>query len=175
MTEDDLIDGVLEREQGFADHPNDRGGPTKFGITAQTLGLWRKLGRQATRAEVLALGTEEARAIYRARYIHDPGFDAIAYPPLRAQVIDDGVLSGPHEAIQTLQEVLGVPADGVFGPRTRAFLATKDQAVVHVRYLKARLERYAVIVRDNRSQGDFIHGWVLRALAFIDDNGRPCA
>ena len=30
---DRLIEGVLEREGGFVDHPADRGGPTCFGIT----------------------------------------------------------------------------------------------------------------------------------------------
>lgn len=175
MTEDAIIADVLEREQGFADHPSDRGGPTKFGITATTLGAWRKFGRPATRAEVQALDLPEARAIYRHLFIEAPGFDAIAYPPLRAQVIDDGVLSGPYEATQTLQEVLGVPADGVFGPRTRAALSAHDPVGVHVRFLKARLMRYATIVHDRRSQGDFIKGWVSRALGFLDDTGRPRA
>lgn len=176
MTEAEIIDGVLDREQGFADHANDRGGPTNHGITAKTLGAWRKLGRQATREEVRALKADEARTIYHHMFITGPGFDAISYPPLRVQVIDDGVMSGPYEATQTLQEVLGLPADGIFGPRTRAKLALADPiANVHVKYLKARILRYARIVRDNRSQGDWIHGWCIRALSFLGDDGRPRA
>ena len=56
MTDDAILEGVLVREGGFADHPADRGGATRYGITAATLGSWRKLGRQATREEVRALG-----------------------------------------------------------------------------------------------------------------------
>lgn len=175
MTDAEIIDGVVDREQGFSDHPSDRGGPTKYGITAKTLGAWRKLGRQATRAEVLALDLSEAKDIYRHVYITAPGFDVITFGPLRAQVIDDGVLSGTHAATVTLQEALGVTADGVLGGRTRAALVASDPIVVHVRVLKGRLMRYATIVHRDRTQGDFIRGWVTRALGFLGDDGRPCA
>jgi glycosyl hydrolase family 108 len=30
---DSLIDGLIDREGGFVDHPADKGGPTCFGIT----------------------------------------------------------------------------------------------------------------------------------------------
>lgn len=175
MTEDAIIDGVLSREKGFVHHKSDRGGPTNHGITAKTLGAWRKLGRLATVEEVRTLSAEEARAIYRQIYIVAPGFDTIADAPLRAQVIDDGVLSGPLEATKTLQKALGLRVDGAFGVRTRAALAAADPVAIHVRVLKDRLLRYATIVRDNRSQGDFILGWVSRALDFLDDHGRPRA
>lgn len=175
MTDAAIIDGVIEREAGFSEHPSDRGSFTKYGITAKTLGAWRKLGRQATRGEVLALDLSEAKDIYRHVYITAPGFDAITFGPLRAQVIDDGVLSGVHAATVTLQEALGVAADGVLGERTRAALASCDPVVVHVRVMKGRLMRYASIVRKDRTQGDFIRGWVKRALGFLGDDGRPCA
>jgi lysozyme family protein len=35
MTTDDVIAGVIAREGGFVDNPLDRGGPTKYGITAR--------------------------------------------------------------------------------------------------------------------------------------------
>ena len=64
-TIEQILDDILRREGGYVNHPADRGGPTNFGITAQTLGSWRKLGRPATAAEVQALTEPEARAIYR--------------------------------------------------------------------------------------------------------------
>ena len=33
MTIDQLIDDVIAREGGYSDHPADRGGPTRWGIT----------------------------------------------------------------------------------------------------------------------------------------------
>lgn len=175
MTEAEIIADVINREGGYVDHPSDRGGATKFGITASTLGAWRTLGRPATRAEVQALELPEAQAIYRQQYILGPGFDAILDPVLRATVVDDGILSGPATAIQTLQRALGVAVDGVLGPRTRAAISATDPVVLHVRVVKARLIRYAQIVKRDRSQGDFIEGWVRRALEFLDDRGGPRA
>ena len=33
MDVDELIDALIDREGGYANHPSDRGGPTNFGIT----------------------------------------------------------------------------------------------------------------------------------------------
>jgi lysozyme family protein len=102
-----IIDDIIRREGGFVNHPNDRGGPTKYGITAKTLGSWRQLGRVATRSEVAALIKAEAREIYRQRYIVAPGFDAITHAALQALLVDAGVHSGPRRAVRWLQEALG--------------------------------------------------------------------
>lgn len=128
MTESTVIDGILRREGGWRNEAVRPDGsidpPTYRGITAKTLGAWRRLGRQATRAELLAMPESETRAIYRHMYIEEPGFvsDTIPYEPLRVQLIDYGVNSGPALAIRWLQRVLGVEADGALGPRTYAAL-----------------------------------------------------
>ena len=103
MTVDQIIDGILEREGGYDDHPSDKGGPTNMGVTAVVLGEWRHLGRAATREEVKNLQPAEARAICRARYIAGPGFERIPFEPLRAQLCDFGYNSGPARAIRWLQ------------------------------------------------------------------------
>jgi lysozyme family protein len=169
MTEDDILAGILEREGGYTDHPQDRGGPTHFGVTASTLGEARKLGRPATREEVHALTREEALAIYKRRYVDNPGFTeaAIPYAPLRAQVIDHGVLSGPMTAVQDLQQVLGVDVDGIFGRRTKEALQRANLPAVHVALVKARTMRLVRLVQQRPSQLVFLAGWVQRALGFL--------
>jgi len=104
---DTILDEIIRREGGYVNHPSDRGGPTNFGITAQTLGAWRKLGRPATAAEVQALTETEARAIYRHQYITGPGLDVITHPGLLHLLVDAGVHSGPKQAVQWLQSALG--------------------------------------------------------------------
>lgn len=166
MTIDEVIDGVLHREGGFVNDAADKGGATNYGITAATLGLHRQLGRPATVEEVKAMTVAEARDIYRQRYVVAPGFETLpawAIPIL----VDDAVLSGPKAAVTTLQQVLGVPADGVLGPKTRQALAVKDPQAFVRDFAKARVLRFARIVQGNPAQARFIVGWCARALSFL--------
>src|SRR5688500_15627468 len=57
---------VLGHEGGFLHHPLDPGGPTKFGITLETLARARKAAVDAE--DVRTLDRAEAGAIYRALY-----------------------------------------------------------------------------------------------------------
>lgn len=36
MTKDEIFAAILSREGGYVDHPDDRGGPTHWGITLTT-------------------------------------------------------------------------------------------------------------------------------------------
>lgn len=121
MTEADIIAAVLVREGGFVNNPADKGGPTKYGITAKTLGAWRKLKRDATAEEVAAIDMGEAGAIYIGWYIDRPGFTVANIPNerLRVHLIDFGINSGPARAIRWFQRCIGVPASGVLDQSTR--------------------------------------------------------
>jgi lysozyme family protein len=167
MTIDDVISDVLKREGGFVNDPADKGSATNMGITAATLGAYRKLGRSATAAEVQALGEPEARAIYLQRYVLEPGFDELPEWAIPL-VVDDAVLSGPKVAIQTLQRAIGgVADDGVLGPATVKALASKDPAAMTRELVKARALRFARIVETNPTQAKFIRGWLTRAFQFL--------
>lgn len=125
MTEREILDATIRREGGFVNDPADKGGPTKYGITAKTLGAWRRLGRDATAAEVEALELHEAHAIYRDWYVETPGFVPAKVPSeaLRVLLIDFGINSGPERAVRWLQRVLGLTPTGRLDFGTRAALA----------------------------------------------------
>lgn len=165
---DDILDDVLRREGGYVNHPADRGGPTKFGITAATLGDWRRLGRVATAQEVSALTSEEARRIYWQRYITDPGFEGVTHEPLLALLIDAGVHSGPKRAVEWLQTALGVTPDGILGPRTRAALAQADPVVLYHRVLATRLRFLGRLITNDRRQAAFAAGWMNRVADWVE-------
>src|SRR5829696_7919968 len=102
MDVDELIDGLLEREGGYVNHPADRGGPTCFGITEAVA---RAHGyRDAMRS----LPRDEAAAIYKRLYWHRPRFDAVAErsPRLAPELFDTGVNMGPAVAATFLQRAL---------------------------------------------------------------------
>lgn len=166
-----ILDDILRREGGYVHHPVDRGGPTKFGITGQTLGAWRKLGRAATAPEVATLSEAEARAIYRHDYVTAPGFEAIRHRALLELVVDAGVHSGPRRAVQWLQSALGVAADGVIGTKTRAVLAATDADVLYGKVLGARLRHLGRLITEDPKQAVFAAGWMNRLAEFVEGRG----
>jgi len=165
---DAILDEVLRREGGYVNHPADRGVPTKFGITAKTLGDWRRLGRAATSQEVAALTSEEARCIYRQRYVTDPGFEAITHEPLLAVLVDAGVHSGPKRAVEWLQTALGVSADGVLGPRTRTALQQADPVALYRLVFAARLRFLGRLITNDWRQAAFAAGWMARMAEWVE-------
>ena len=166
MTIDAIIDGVLEREGGFSDRLQDRGGPTNRGITAVTLGQWRKLGRPATREEVRTLTEAEAWEIYLHEYVIAPRFDRLP-ADLRPLMVDFGVHSGPARATKALQRALGVVADGVIGPKTMAALIKANWRELYRAVLKERGELLAALMQQDPSQRVFAAGWMRRLMEFV--------
>lgn len=154
-TFDHALAVVLGHEGGYVDHPADPGGATKFGITLPTLSLWR--GKTVTKAEVRALGRDEASAIYRARY-----WDTVRGDDLPAgldlALFDFAVNSGPSRAISTLQEILDVPADGRMGPVTIAALGTRGAEALVAELCARRL----AFLRRLTTFPVFGKGWIRR-------------
>ncbi|SFL93699.1 glycoside hydrolase family 108 protein [Nitrosomonas communis] len=163
-----IIDDIIRREGNFINHPNDRGGPTKYGITAKTLGGWLHLGRLATSEEVAVLTEAEAREIYRHQYIVEPGFDAITHPALQALLVDSGVHSDPRTAVHWLQTALSVVADGVIGPKTLAAIAATDQNKLYRKVLAARVRHLGRLITNDPKQSVFAAGWMNRMAEFVE-------
>jgi lysozyme family protein len=147
MTDEQILDGILAREGGFVNHPLDAGKATNFGITTATLADWR--GKPVTADDVRDMQVEEARAIYRARYVRP--FDRLELPPeLKAQVVDIAVNSGVTTA--------------------RGLLSRAQQQTsrpVPVALVIERLRFYARLVKGKPSQVVFLEGWFNRAVSFL--------
>src|SRR5215510_7555926 len=102
MEVDELIEELIEREGGYVDHPADRGGPTRFGITEAVA---RAHGYAAEMAD---LPRDEAAAIYRRLYWLRPKFDQVAKrsPRIAGELFDTGANMGPSVAATFLQRAL---------------------------------------------------------------------
>lgn len=178
MTLAERLDELVRVEGDFVDHPADRGGPTRYGITLATLSAWR--GSQATREDVRELSEEEARAIYTARYWLDPRFDEVAKVSSRIadELLDTGVNMHPKTAAEFLQRALNALAgwptalypdlveDGAIGTYTLAALRAQLRRrpnggeVVVLRVLNAlQGARYVAISEGRKSQRAFVFGW----------------
>lgn len=123
MTEADLIGGILNREGGWRDErPRLNAAPdpaTNKGVTFPTLKAWRHNRGlpEPTLDDLRALSDDEAADIYREEYVRHPGFtpENVPFEPLRVQLIDFGVNSGPERAIRWLQRVLRFAPQDVTG------------------------------------------------------------
>jgi hypothetical protein len=164
-----MIEALIAREGGYVNHPADRGGPTNYGITRQTLAAWR--GRPVTTDEVKCLTRSEAAEIYRASYYFGPGIDSLP-AAIQAHVLDIAVNSGPRTSIRLLQRALnrcgaGIKEDGVLGPATRAAAAASPGAIINRELVAVRLRFYDDIVARDPRQRAFIDGWRKRANVFL--------
>ncbi len=120
----DIASDIVRREGGFVDDPQDPGGATKYGVTLATM---RRLGLDLTRdgkvdrADLKALSTAQAEAIFVEHYFRKPGLGELP-AALQASVFDMYVNSGAN-AVRILQRLLsrmGFPLkdDGLIGPKT---------------------------------------------------------
>lgn len=146
MTDQQILDGILKREGGYSDFPQDKGGCTNMGITIRTLKEWRN--REVTCDDVRRLTREEACDIYRARYLKP--FDGVP-EDLKAHVVDIAVNSG----VQTARRLLATA-------QTNATARSVNNQLVY-----ERLMHYAKIVQADKSQAVFLTGWMRRAFEFV--------
>lgn len=169
-----LIDAVIDREGGYVNHPADRGGPTRYGITAAVARADGYAG------DVRGLPRARAVSIYRRRYWLGPGLDRVAdlAPALAAELFDTGVNMGPPVAIGFLQRALNalnrgardypdIVTDGTIGPATlaalAAFLDGRGPAgeTVLLRAVEAlQGERYLRLAEHRPANEAFLYGWL---------------
>jgi len=175
----DLIDRLIAREGGYVDHPADRGGATRWGIT---VAVARANGYHGPIAD---MPRSVAAAIYDSVYWRAPGFDRVATraPDLAAELFDTGVNMGTGVAIGFLQRALNalnrgasdypdLPPDGAIGPRTlaalEAFLARRGRAgeAVLVKAIDAlQGERYLSLAERRPANEAFLYGWLAGRIA----------
>ena len=166
MTTKDIIDEIIKREGGYVDHPADRGGATKYGITLSTLTAYRS--RTVTTEEMKSLEREEAYAIYHDEYLVKPSLGKVNSISLRALALDCAVQHGPARAIRWLQGIAGVPADGIIGPQSIDAINRLDSDVLYKKMVAERCRFYGRIITNDPTQAVFAAGWANRLAEFIE-------
>ncbi|MHB0775415.1 glycoside hydrolase family 108 protein [Halomonas sp. WWR20] len=178
-----LIAAVIDREGGYVDHPADRGGPTKYGITQAVA---RKHGYSSAMCE---LPHQKACAIYAADFWRPLRLDDIAaiHEPLAEYLFDYGVNSGPSRAGEELQITLNVlndqqryyrdmKVDGAVGPITLSALREYRRArgdeglkVLAATINACRIAFCRSLARKRQSQEAFAYGWFQRVVHLRDE------
>jgi lysozyme family protein len=156
------VDMVLLHEGGYSCNPADRGGSTKFGISA----------REYPKLDIPNLTRDDAVRIYwrdwwlKFRFDHLPAF-------VSGKTFDLSVNIGGAQAVRCLQRALRscgelVEEDGVVGPELVG-ACTRANPVALIPALRSEAAGYyrsiAALSRGSRADGDreFLEGWLNRA------------
>ncbi|HEX7965727.1 MAG TPA: glycosyl hydrolase 108 family protein [Gammaproteobacteria bacterium] len=151
---------TLKEEGGCVDNPHDAGGATNRGITQASYDEWRH-AQEKPRRSVDLIEDSEIRSLYGMMYWM-PGQCEGMSPALGVCHFDWCVNHGVAGAIKTLQEALHVAADGELGPKTRAALASCDEAELQRIYNDLRRAWYRKRAHARPDQGVFLKGWLAR-------------
>lgn len=164
---DAVMSHVLNVEgRNFTDHPNDAGGPTKFGITQATLAAYR--GTKSTAEDVKNLQEDEAKRIYKVRYFDRMNLGFVEDHRKVLCLMDQGVNRGTGTAITMAQVMMNrqsgakLAEDGVLGPKTRAAIDSLDAHFFCREYIQLAQHGYVDIVKRKESQLVFLTGWMNR-------------
>lgn len=171
---DALIDGIIRLEGDFSDHPADRGGPTRWGVTEAVARAHGYSG------DMRDFPRPEAASIYKGKYWHRPGFDRVARlaPHIAAELFDTGINMGTGTASGFLQRALNalnrsgrdyqdIAVDHRIGPETlaalAAFLQTRGapgEAVLHKAIEALQGARYITLAETRPANEAFLYGWL---------------
>ena len=175
MNIDTTISQIIAREGPvYTNDPNDKGGPTKYGITQATARTNGYTG------DMQNLTEDTARAIYKNVYWLRPKFDQLATidEALAEKLLDIGVNRGPSIGIKYLQRSLnlfnyqGKPyADltvdgGLGGASFGALKAYYNQrgatgkAMLYKMIQSFQAVDYAEIAERDVTQEKYIYGWL---------------
>ncbi|MBY0581549.1 MAG: hypothetical protein K2P68_01345 [Sphingomonas sp.] len=173
-TIDQLIDEVIAREGDYSNHPSDRGGPTRWGITEAVA------RQQGYSGDMRQLPRAEAAAIYKRLYWLRPGFAAVQpiAPKIASELFDTGINMGVGTAGQFLQRALNalnrngrdfadLKVDGNVGPGTLSALSrfmavrgAQGEAVLLKALDALQGERYVNLAESRPANEDFVFGWL---------------
>lgn len=174
MNIDILIDDVIAVEGDYSNHPADRGGPTRWGVTEAVA------RRHGYAGDMRHFPYAEAAAIYKRNYWRKPGFDKISIqaPQLAEELFDTGINMGPAIAAGFLQRALNalnrnsrdfddIATDRKIGPQTlgalEQFLKKRGDGgeTVLLKAVEAlQGERYIKLAEQRPANEAFLYGWL---------------
>lgn len=180
-----ILASVYAVEGGYANHPDDPGGATRYGITervARSAGYRGDMRHFPKRCDGPARAC--ADAIYLKDYIVAPGYLAVIEiePAVGSELVDTGVNMGPRRPSRWFQEglaTLGSPrvrVDGSLGPSDIAAYRVLQRnrgaapaCVAMLDLLDARQEReYRRIASAKPRSRVFLKGWLRTRIGNVD-------
>lgn len=161
-----IIDKNLEHEGGYVNNKNDRGGETKYGITAPFMEDFKYALLGGKAVPIKELTVDDAKKMYKALwdrynlgYVRDKN---VAYV-----IFDYMINTFYHTAAKRIQEILNtrgaaLKVDGHLGEKSLNAIHNSDYEWLIDEVLKNRHHHYREQVKDDYTQHEFYAGWMNR-------------
>lgn len=150
----------------YTNDPDDRGGPTRWGVTQKSYSKY--LGRPVTAEEIAGLAWEDTKRFYEEMYWQKLWCDRMKKTAIAIAVFDTGVLYGCSAAAAATQSALilgGAPVtlDGIVGGKTVAYLNIASVKIFLTNFHSYILRRLDKVIQENPVNEKFRNGWKKRA------------
>ena len=159
-----LLPFILSWEGGFVNDPDDHGGATNKGVTFST---WRKVGYDKDGdgdidVDDLRLLTDDDvySRVLKPHYWDRCRADEITSQAV-ANILVDWVWASGAWAIKYTQQILGLQADGIVGPKTLAAINADDPPALF-KDIWLRRECHFRSCAAQPGQSKFLKGWLRR-------------
>ncbi len=165
---------IIEDEGGYVNHPKDRGGSTKYGITKRFLAEARGIDPASITTKMIRdLSMNDARMAYHKIVWQKNGVHMLP-SEIQPLMFDWIVMSGPRTPIKFLQRSVGAKRDGVMGPKTakavREKMANVPYEEFETRFVNGIIRYLIRIARRDPSQTVFLEGWFNRFCGYYSVN-----
>lgn len=164
MNREQIIDLILLDEGSkYTNDSDDRGGPTKYGITIPAFSEF--FGSQVTAEDISHL-TRDTAVLFYANWYNKYKLDS--YPPVFRHAFVDTIVNngygGASELLQKSLQFLGQPVkiDYDAGDKTRAAVKNVDPDLLKEVFLNERQAKIEKIIQNDPSQEKYRIGWTNR-------------
>ena len=154
MTFEEIVEGVLHREGGYVDHPNDPGGETKYGIAK----------RSHPDEDIKNMTMDRAADIYEKDYWKPS--KATSLPKSMQECYFDMVVNmGQRRAVKILQKACNskgcsLVVDGLIGKATIGACKSLEAS----RFRAFRVKYYVELVSRKPTLMKYYFGWFRRVI-----------
>ena len=108
---------------------------------------------------------QEVKKIYRRDYWNRAKLYDVKSQKIAEEIFVFGVNAGIERAIKLAQEIVGVEADGIVGPKTLEALNGYKEKLFDILFDAGEAEYYESLVRAKKRFAKFEDGWLNRAKA----------